>query len=177
MLGALFNPRGTLDAGAFWSALLFLVIAGGFLALLQQERPEQANFAAFAGLFLKFPFFCVFAQRFRAKGQPAALALIPLGAGFAVALAAFFAAQFVVMTPVMIELAQDRGHDVETFVELAAIVQTDEGFEAALEERVTDPEVTALLVSRSAGPSFVGFWAPAFLLAIWAGAAVRRPYS
>lgn len=174
MIGALFHPGGRLEAHQFWSAFFFLMIFGGVMALIQQERPDLANLAVWGGLLAKVPFFNVFAQRFRAKGQPAAFALIPLGAGLAMAFLVSVVAYTANMMPVMVELAQERGFDQSTYLDVLEMLQLDADFRQAFEDRIVEPDVAARLVSQSAGPNLAGFWVPAFVLALWAGAPANR---
>lgn len=172
-MGTLFNPRGRITSLQFWSGFLILVIVGGVLALTQRNAPEGFALYMLAALVAKYSLFCVFAQRFRARGNGAAWALAPVGLSIFAAVIAWFAVSSVRAVPVFIEVANERGHDVEDLIGLDAAFRDDPGIQDAARERLENPDFAASVVSAAATPCYVALWATAALFGMWAGARGR----
>ncbi len=158
ILGVLFRPNGRIGPAGYWTGFAILAIVSSVVAYVSFTRPESSMIAWLISLALIYVYVVVHGKRFHDKGHSAWMALIPFCVSLVVGTVASWTLMGIEYFEIIREAAAALGIDTSDPAALQEAMQSPE-FQAALTERVQDPDVALPLLRSGVIPGFLGFWA------------------
>lgn len=176
-ISLLLSPAGRIPASQFWLGVALMVIVAFAFAFAANAG---LGFLVPVGFLLLWPYFAVFAKRFRDKGNSPWLTLVPLlvaGIGWIVTAFVFLTIATFDLLPMYAEtqgipegtnLAEELANNPEFNAGFQAFSQTPEG-SAALMEALGARSGQLVLWATAV------FWAISALIGLWPGTGGSKP--